>query len=160
MSRGRQDITGGYGTAKPCSEPSPPSFTVEGGPLRPSDCVPGQTEADWSRLSDDAKLMLAGHFSFGGRTTLTFQTPWNVSPRAMAALAEAVEAGPLSVKDGAEGLYARTYRPVEPFVGLSAWMQKNKAKAKGFIVMVPDADRLERPPASWPVPSGYKRHPK
>lgn len=111
-------------------------------------------------LSDDAKLMLAGHFSFGLKTSLTFQTPWNVSPRATAALAEAVEAGLIRREVGAEGLYAHTYRANDDLSGMRTWMEKNKAKAKGFIVMVPDAERQERPPASWSVPTGFKRHPK
>lgn len=113
-----------------------------------------------NKLSDDAKMMLAGHFSFGGmKTSLTFQTPWNVSPRARVALAEAVEAGVIRYEVGTEGLYAETYRPVEDLSALRAWMEKNMAKAKDFAVMVPDADRKLRPPTSWPVPAGFKRHP-
>jgi len=111
-------------------------------------------------LSDDAKMMCAAHFGFGTKTSLTFQTPWNVSARALAALREALEAGLLTCEAGAEGLYAHTYRPMHDLRGLRSWMDKNKAKAKGFVVMVPNSDRQERPPASWPVPAGFKRHPK
>lgn len=109
-------------------------------------------------LSEDAKLMLAGHFSMGPKTSLTFQTPWNMTPRAVAALTEAVDAGLLTLEIGKEGLYAHTYRPCRDFRGLLGWMRDNADKAKGFHVMNPD--RLERPPASWPVPHGFKRHPK
>ena len=117
--------------------------------------------ADFDGLSDDAKLMLAGHFSFGGmKTTLTFQTPWNVTDRARRALAEACNAGVISKEVGAEGLYAETYRSMIDLSGLRRWMERNKAKAKGFGVMVSDAERLERPPAAWPIPAGFKRHPK
>jgi len=111
-------------------------------------------------ISDDAKMMLAAHFGFGLKTSLTFQTPWNVASRALAALDEAVAAGLLRREVGVKGLYAHTYRPNEDLRDLRKWMDANKAKAKGFFVMVPDAERQERPPASWPVPAGYKRHPK
>lgn len=111
-------------------------------------------------LSNDAKVMCAAHFSMGPKTTLTFQTPWNVSPRATAALNEAVEAGVLKREVGAAGLYAHTYRATKDLSPLRAWMNKNLALAKGFNVMVPDSDRQERPPASWPLPAGFKRHPK
>lgn len=111
-------------------------------------------------LSVDAKLMLAGHFSFGQKTKLTFQTPWNIAPRAAAALAEAVTAGLLQLEVGKDGLYAHTYRATEDLSALRAWMEKNKAKAKDFFVMVSSDLRSERPPTAWPVPAGYKRHPK
>jgi hypothetical protein len=117
-------------------------------------------EAAVLALSDDAKMMCAAHFGFGLKTTLTFQTPWNVTARALAALSEAESAGLLSRAVGVEGLYAHTYRPLHDLRVLRSWMGKNKAKAKGFNVMVPDDQRQERPPATWPVPAGFKRHPK
>ena len=116
--------------------------------------------ADWHTLSDDAKLMLAGHFSFGSKTSLTFQTPWNVTQRGMTALMEVVNAGLLTREIGTEGLYAHTFRPTVEFTGIRRWMEQNKEKAKGFRVMVGDAERQERPPSDWPVPAGHKRHPK
>jgi hypothetical protein len=111
-------------------------------------------------LSDDAKMILAAHFSWGGKARLTFQTPWNITARAAAALAEAVKADALTLEVGVEGLYAHTYRAAIEVESLGPWMRKHSAKAKGFIVMLPDRERLERPPASWPVPAGFKRHPK
>lgn len=112
-------------------------------------------------LSDDAKMILAAHFGFGGpKMTLTFHTPWNITARAAAALAEAVAAGVLTREVGTESLYGHTYRAALPMDGLAAWMNRNSAKAKGFAVMVGSADRQERPPASWPVPAGHKRHPR
>ncbi|WP_420478285.1 hypothetical protein [Brevundimonas sp. FT23028] len=114
----------------------------------------------FNALSDDAKMMCAAHFSMGSKTTLTFQTPWNVSPRATAALNEAVEAGVLKREVGVAGLYAHTYRAACDLSPLRAWMNNNLASAEGFNVMVPDSARQQRPPSSWPLPAGFKRHPK
>lgn len=114
----------------------------------------------FDRLSDDAKLMCAGHLSFGAKTTLTFQTPWNVTDRARRALEEAVNAGVLTREVGSQGLYAHTYRAAEDLTEARSWMNKNSHLAKGFAVMVSDDKRQERPPAAWPVPAGFKRHPK
>ena len=111
-------------------------------------------------LSTDAKLMLAAHFAFGDKTTLTFQTPWNVTERATTALREAVDAGLISHEIGTLSLYGHTYRPLRDLHEMRSWMDKNKDKAKGFHVMVPDDQRTERPPKTWPVPAGYKRHPR
>lgn len=110
-------------------------------------------------ISLDAGLIVAGHFAFGTKTTLTFQTPWNLTERAAAALAEAVAAGVLSLEIGDMGLYAHTYRLVEPLDGLLGWMRRNVDSAKGFPIMVSEDRRQERPPSSWPVPAGRKRHP-
>lgn len=116
--------------------------------------------SDWTKLSLDARLMCAGHFSFGTKTKLTFQTPWNVTDRAQKALNEALEAGVLTREIGSEGLYAHTYRVASELTGAPAWMMKNGHRGKGFRVMVSDAERKERPPSGWPVPAGFKRHPQ
>ena len=86
--------------------------------------------ADWRTLSDDAKLMLAGHFSFGSKTSLTFQTPWNVTQRGMTALMEAVDAGLLTREIGTEGLYAHTFRPTVEFPAFGDGWSKTRKRPK------------------------------
>lgn len=115
---------------------------------------------EFKDLSLDAKIVVAGYFSFGTATRLTFQTPWNVTARMKAALDEAVSRGVLTLSVGEEGLYAHTYRLAKECRPARSWAAKNMSKAEGFSVMVADAERQERPPAIWPVPAGFKRHPK
>lgn len=110
-------------------------------------------------LSSDAKAVLGAHFVFGGQTSVTFHTPWNIAPRTMAALNECVSAGLLSKMDGEEGLYAHTYRPLADMRELRSWMGKNM-EAANFSIMVSAKERRECPPSGWPKPRGYKRHPK
>jgi hypothetical protein len=111
-----------------------------------------KSAAPWiATLSDDAKCVIGGHFGMmitPGKGDVTFQTPWNRTPRAIAAFDEAVAAGVLSVVDGEKGRWARTYRALVDCRPAYDWFGRNLSKGK-FSVMVPDAERKERPPRGW-----------
>lgn len=109
-------------------------------------------ESWMDRLSEDAKLILGAHFGLmitPGRGNVTFQTPWNRTERAIAAFNELAAAGVLSVEDGTEGRWARTYRALVDCSPAYFWFRENAEKGRGFRVMVSDAERRERPPRGW-----------
>jgi hypothetical protein len=111
----------------------------------------GKPGAWLDKLSDDAKCVLGGHFGLmitPGKGSVTFQTPWNRSARGVAAFDELVAAGVLSVEDGAQGLWARTYRALVDCKPAYQWFGRNQDKGR-WSVMVPDAERRERPPLGW-----------
>jgi hypothetical protein len=83
-----------------------------------------------------------------GRGSVTFQTPWNMSPRAIAAFDELVSAGALSVEDGVEGLWARTYRARINCLPAYRWFSRNTEKGR-WSCTVPADERRERPPRDW-----------
>jgi hypothetical protein len=109
-------------------------------------------EVNLAALSDDAKAILGAHFGLmitPGKGRLTFQTPWNRTARAIAALDELVREGVLSVVDGEEGRWARTYRALVNCGPAFHWCSKNRDKLVGFAVMVPHSQRRELPPRGW-----------
>ena len=117
------------------------------------------SELDPTKLSEDAQIILACHFMFGTKAKLTFQTPWNMSPRAQDAFAELIATGHLTKTTGDEGRYADTYRMTEASGAKSSWMMRlmeseaAKMRARGFNVMVPSNERREKPPRGWATQS-------
>lgn len=102
-------------------------------------------------LSDLARGILGSQFGIMGRNgSVTYQTPWNRSPLAIAAYDELVGAGCLSVEYGTEGRCALTYRPLVDTADDFAWVRRNlKNPALRVPMMVPDEMRQELPPRGW-----------